>query len=198
MTIRTFDLVPLFRSTVGFDRLAYIFDFIVLFDSGVSCFPYNIERTDENYYRISLAVAGGAEMDLAIEVKEGVLLVQGRREAETEGAPSATTCIRALPDAISNGASSWRRMSKCAAQAQCVFPHPPLRPRRTAAPFMHFADTIQGKSGRTFGAKNNAIPVTPFHRCQDGEDSDQAQVTSVNEGGGVHQDTALSVLAFLG
>ena len=49
--------------------------------------PYNIERTDENHYRISLAVAGFAEKDLNVEVKEGVLSVQGKREGEKDDAP---------------------------------------------------------------------------------------------------------------
>jgi len=82
--MRSFDLTPLFRSTVGFDRLADMLDSVAQFDSGVSYPPYNIERTEENHYRISLAVAGFAEKDLNVEVKEGVLSVQGKREAEKE------------------------------------------------------------------------------------------------------------------
>ena len=81
--MRTFDLSPLFRSTVGFDRLTDMLDSVSQFDAGVTYPPYNIERTDENHYRITLAIAGFAEKDLAIEVKEGVLSVQGKREAET-------------------------------------------------------------------------------------------------------------------
>ena len=80
--MRTFDLTPLFRSTIGFDRLADMLDSAAQFDSGVSYPPYNIERTDENHYRISLAVAGFAEKDLSVEVKESVLSVQGKRETE--------------------------------------------------------------------------------------------------------------------
>ncbi len=82
--MRTFDLAPLFRSTVGFDRLTDMLDSVAQFDTGVSYPPYNIERTDENHYRISLAVAGFAEKDLNAEVKEGVLTVQGKREGEKE------------------------------------------------------------------------------------------------------------------
>jgi len=84
--MRSFDLTPLFRSTVGFDRLADMLDSVAQFDNGVSYPPYNIERTDENHYRISLAVAGFAEKDLNVEVKEGVLTVQGKREGEKETA----------------------------------------------------------------------------------------------------------------
>ncbi len=83
--MRTFDLTPLFRSTVGFDRLADMLDSVAQFDAGVSYPPYNIERTEENRYRISLAVAGFAEKDLTLEVKEGVLTVSGKRETEKDG-----------------------------------------------------------------------------------------------------------------
>jgi molecular chaperone IbpA len=82
--MRSFDLTPLFRSTIGFDRLADMLDSASQFDTGVSYPPYNIERTDENHYRISLAVAGFAEKDMTVEVKEGVLTVQGKRETEKE------------------------------------------------------------------------------------------------------------------
>jgi molecular chaperone IbpA len=82
--MRTFDLSPLFRSTIGYDRLADMLDSVAQFDSGVSYPPYNIERTDEHRYRISLAVAGFAEKDLAVEVKDGVLSVQGKRESDKE------------------------------------------------------------------------------------------------------------------
>lgn len=83
--MRTFDLTPLYRSTVGFDRLTDMLDSLAQVDNGVTYPPYNIERSDENHYRISLAVAGFAEKDLAVEVKEGVLSVQGKRDGEKEG-----------------------------------------------------------------------------------------------------------------
>ncbi len=82
--MRTFDLTPLYRSTVGFDRLTDMLDSLSQADSGVTYPPYNIERTDENHYRISLAVAGFAEKDLVVEVKEGVLFVQGKRDGEKD------------------------------------------------------------------------------------------------------------------
>lgn len=85
--MRSFDLTPLFRSTVGFDRLADMLDSVSQFDSSVSYPPYNIERTEENHYRISLAVAGFGEQDLSVEVKDGVLTVHGKREAEKEAQP---------------------------------------------------------------------------------------------------------------
>ena len=85
--MRSFDLTPLFRSTVGFDRLADMLDSVAQFDTGVSYPPYNIERTNENHYRISLAVAGFGEKDLNVEVKEGVLSVHGKREGEKDSTP---------------------------------------------------------------------------------------------------------------
>jgi molecular chaperone IbpA len=82
--MRSFDLTPLFRSSVGFDRFADMLDSLSQLDNGVTYPPYNIERTSENHYRISLAVAGFGEKDLGVEVKEGVLSVQGKREGEKE------------------------------------------------------------------------------------------------------------------
>jgi len=83
--MRTFDLSPLFRSTIGFDRLADMLDSVAQFDTSAQGYPpYNIARTDENHYRISVAVAGFAEKDLNVEVREGVLTVQAKRTDETE------------------------------------------------------------------------------------------------------------------
>ena len=82
--MRSLDLSPLFRSTIGFDRLADMLDSVSQYDAGQTYPPYNIERTDEHHYQISLAVAGFAEKDLNIEVREGVLSVQGKRDAEAE------------------------------------------------------------------------------------------------------------------
>jgi molecular chaperone IbpA len=77
--MRSFDLSPLFRSTIGFDRLADMLDSVAQYDTATAYPPYNIERTDENHYRISLAVAGFADKDLNVEVKESVLSVNGTR-----------------------------------------------------------------------------------------------------------------------
>ena len=76
--MRAFDFSPFFRSTVGFDHLFDMLDQVA--DSGSSYPPYNIERTDENRYRITVAVAGFGEKDLSIEVRDGVLGVVGKRE----------------------------------------------------------------------------------------------------------------------
>ncbi|HKD46704.1 MAG TPA: Hsp20 family protein [Rhizomicrobium sp.] len=72
------DYSPFFRSTVGFDRLLDLLDTT---DTAQGYPPYNIERSDENNYRVTVAVAGFAEKDLAIEVADGVLTVTGKREA---------------------------------------------------------------------------------------------------------------------
>lgn len=86
--MRSFDLTPLFRSTVGFDRLADMLDSVGQCDPGASYPPYNIERTEENHYRISLAVAGFAEDELSVDVREGVLTVQGRHEDTVDAGES--------------------------------------------------------------------------------------------------------------
>ena len=78
--MRAFDYSPLFRSTVGFDRLFDLLDSVGQYDASQSYPPYNIERTDETHYRISVAVAGFAEKDLNVEVREGVLSVVGKRD----------------------------------------------------------------------------------------------------------------------
>jgi molecular chaperone IbpA len=83
--MRTIDFSPLFRSTVGFDRLFDLLDSGPQFDSAQAYPPYNIERTDETHYRITLAVAGFGESDLSAEVREGVLTVKGKREDNAKG-----------------------------------------------------------------------------------------------------------------
>ena len=84
--MRSFDFSPLFRSTVGFDRLLDLLDSIPQYETAQTYPPYNIERTDETHYRITLAVAGFGEKELNVEVREGVLTVQGKREDASEKA----------------------------------------------------------------------------------------------------------------
>ncbi len=72
------DYSPFYRSTVGFDRL---FDLLENADAAQGGYPpYNIERSDENNYRVTIAAAGFAEKDLGVEVADGVLTVTGKRE----------------------------------------------------------------------------------------------------------------------
>ena len=79
--MRTFDLAPLYRSTVGFDRLFSMLDQVSGVENGGSAYPpYNIERTGENAYRITLAVAGFAEDELSVETRESTLTVRGSKE----------------------------------------------------------------------------------------------------------------------
>lgn len=78
--MRHVDFSPLYRSTVGFDRLFNLLDSMGQPEqSSPSYPPYNIERTAENHYRISMAVAGFGEDDLEIEAKENTLLVKGNQ-----------------------------------------------------------------------------------------------------------------------
>jgi molecular chaperone IbpA len=81
--MRSIDLSPLYRSVVGFDRLADLLD-AASTEAASGYPPYNIERTAENAYRIEIAVAGFKAEDLAIEVKENLLTVQGRKVANDE------------------------------------------------------------------------------------------------------------------
>jgi molecular chaperone IbpA len=80
------DYSPFFRTTVGFDRLLGLLDQAEGAAPGYP--PYNIERSDENHYRVTVAVAGFAEKDLGVEVRDGVLTVQGQRETDASNKPS--------------------------------------------------------------------------------------------------------------
>ena len=80
--MRQFDLAPLYRNTVGFDRLFSMLDQMVGVDAAPSYPPYNIERTGENAYRISIAVAGFTPEELSVEVKDGALFVSARKAPE--------------------------------------------------------------------------------------------------------------------
>lgn len=83
--MRTFDFSPLYRATVGFDRVADLMDRVLAADVSQPTYPpYNIEKTAENAYRISLAVAGFSADDLSVEVKEGALTVAARKTAEED------------------------------------------------------------------------------------------------------------------
>jgi len=79
--MRNYDLSPLYRSTVGFDRLFAMLDQVSNPEAGAYP-PYNIERTGETAYRVSIAVAGFTPRDIAIEVRENTLSVRGERQAD--------------------------------------------------------------------------------------------------------------------
>ncbi|MCP8939752.1 Hsp20 family protein [Alsobacter sp. SYSU M60028] len=82
--MRQYDLSPLYRSTIGFDRVFSMLDQMSAPEGGNAYPPYNIERTGENSYRISIAVAGFTDADLSIEVKENALAVRGERKTASE------------------------------------------------------------------------------------------------------------------
>lgn len=77
--MRNFDLTPLYRSTVGFDRLASMLDNLTAHDAAPAYPPYNIEKTGADAYRITLAVAGFAPEELSIESRDGQLVITGRK-----------------------------------------------------------------------------------------------------------------------
>jgi molecular chaperone IbpA len=82
--MRPFDFAPLYRSTVGFDRLAQLLDQVSGIDNDATSYPpYNIERLGENSYRISLAVAGFATPEIKLEVKDQTLSIKGEKPADT-------------------------------------------------------------------------------------------------------------------
>ena len=76
----SYDFTPFHRSTVGFDRLLTLLDKTSGADTAQTYPPYNIERTDDNHYRISVAVAGFAAGELNVETKDGVLIIRGVKE----------------------------------------------------------------------------------------------------------------------
>ena len=85
--MRTFDFAPLYRSTVGFDRMFSLLDQLEDVERSAPAYPpYNIERTAENEYRISVAVAGFTEADLSIEAKENSLTIRGEKQSEEKTA----------------------------------------------------------------------------------------------------------------
>jgi molecular chaperone IbpA len=83
--MHTFDFSPLYRSTVGFDQIFSMLDQLDGMEGSVSSYPpYNIERTSENAYRISVAVAGFTDADLSIETKESELAIRGKKQTNDE------------------------------------------------------------------------------------------------------------------
>ena len=81
--MRNYDLTPLYRATVGFDRMADLLDSLLTQETGTNSYPpYNIEKTDENTYRISIAVAGFSEAELRVEQRETELVIAARKEKD--------------------------------------------------------------------------------------------------------------------
>ena len=92
--MRTFDLTPFYRSTVGFDRLFNLLDQANGDASGYP--PYNIERTGENAYRISVAVSGFAPNELSIVAKENTLTIKGEKVANENGKDTSEVLYRGI------------------------------------------------------------------------------------------------------
>ena len=83
--MRRLDLTPLYRATVGFDQIADLMDRVATNDGAQNSYPpYNIEKTDDDAYRISIAVAGFSEADLNVEVRPNALIVTAKK-AEDHG-----------------------------------------------------------------------------------------------------------------
>jgi molecular chaperone IbpA len=96
--MRNFDLTPLYRSTVGFDRLAAMLDSALTHDGGAPTYPpYNIEKTGDDTYRITIAVAGFGEEDLSIEARDGQLIVTGKK-AHTGAEDGRTYLYRGIAE----------------------------------------------------------------------------------------------------
>src|SRR5471030_183017 len=93
--MRTYDLTPFYRSTVGFDRFFSLLDQAAS-DGSPGYPPYNIERTGENTYRISVAVSGFAQGELSIVAKENTLTIKGEKSANENGQVKAEVLYRGI------------------------------------------------------------------------------------------------------
>ena len=83
--MRTFDFAPMHRASIGFDQIADMMDRVMSNDVSSNTYPpYNIEKTSDDDYRISIAVAGFSDADLSVEVKEGALFISARKAEDTE------------------------------------------------------------------------------------------------------------------
>jgi len=92
--MRTYDLTPFYRSTVGFDRLLSLLDQATETSPGYP--PYNIERTGDNAYRISVAVSGFAQNELSIVAKENTLTIKGEKVVNENGKDKSEVLYRGI------------------------------------------------------------------------------------------------------
>src|ERR1700746_2610013 len=93
--MRTYDLTPFYRSTIGFDRLFHLLDQATS-DGSPGYPPYNIERTGDNAYRISVAVSGFAQNELSIVAKESTLTIRGEKSANENGKDKSEVLYRGI------------------------------------------------------------------------------------------------------
>ena len=98
--MRTYDFAPLYRSTVGFDRLASMVDRAMSVDVNTNGYPpYNIEKTGENDYRISVAVAGFSDDEMSIEMRDGQLVISAKK-ADAEETDEVTYLHRGIASRV--------------------------------------------------------------------------------------------------
>ncbi len=107
--MRNYDLTPLLRATVGFDRMFNMLDTATRLDESAPSYPpYNIEKTGEDSYRIVMAVAGFGEADLEVTAKENSLVVTGKKEKAPEGQAQDRAAERYLHRGIATRAFERR------------------------------------------------------------------------------------------
>uniref|UniRef100_UPI0013305875 Hsp20 family protein n=1 Tax=Escherichia coli TaxID=562 RepID=UPI0013305875 len=94
--MRTYDFSPLFRSTIGFDRLFDLAEMANRSGEEDNYPPYNIERTGENAYRISVAVSGFSQAELSIVAKENTLTIKGEKSANENSGNGAEVLYRGI------------------------------------------------------------------------------------------------------
>jgi molecular chaperone IbpA len=97
MAMRNYDFAPLFRNTVGFDRMARLLDNIGS-DQRPSYPPYNIEKTGDDAYRITMGVAGFAESELDVELKDNQLTISGQVKGSDNGGPQTQFLHRGIAE----------------------------------------------------------------------------------------------------
>jgi Hsp20/alpha crystallin family len=114
--MRTFDFAPLYRSTVGFERMFSMLDQLDGVEGLSNYPPYNIEQTGENAYRISVAVAGFTDADLSIETKENRLAIRGEKQAN-DAEKTGEVLYQGMPREPSSVASNSPTMSRSGARA---------------------------------------------------------------------------------
>lgn len=95
--MRTIDLTPLYRSSVGFDRMASLLDAMAS-DVGSGYPPYNIEKTGEHEYRITLAVAGFTDEEISIETRDGELVIAGGKNDESKTVDDTKVLYRGIAE----------------------------------------------------------------------------------------------------
>lgn len=96
--MRTIDLTPLYRSSVGFDRMASMLDAMMTTDGGSTYPPYNIEKIGDDDYRITLAVAGFTAEDVSIETKQGDLVITGSKTPRDADGDEARYLYRGIAE----------------------------------------------------------------------------------------------------